>query len=173
MKLTKSHRQAFVKAVMQDVPTVNYEDELHKFARQCAINYLPPQLQAMALDKDLSLYFNHDTVWFDHHRTGIGAIRVIASRSNNFHFKAEDGKVADSIMAKAQQQRIDREALKERIEGVIASCTTLKTAKERLPEFVKYLPEEMEKSTTLPAIANIVADLTKLGWPKDKQLATA
>lgn len=47
-----------------------------------------------------------------------------------------------------------------------AACKTLKQARERLPEFEKYPPKDVEKSPTmLPALANLVADLTKVGWP--------
>jgi hypothetical protein len=39
----------------------------------------------------------------------------------------------------------------------------------RLPEFEKYFPaEDAPISKNLPALANMVADLTKLGWPKGK-----
>jgi len=49
----------------------------------------------------------------------------------------------------------------------------LKQAQERLPELVKYLPADREKTrvTNLPAVINPVAELTAAGWPKDKKAA--
>lgn len=62
-------------------------------------------------------------------------------------------------------------ALKAKLTAAIAACFTLKQAKERLPEFVKYLPTDRDSTGTsnLPAVANLVADLVQLGWPKDKE----
>lgn len=173
MKLTKVHREAFVKAVLQDAPQVNYEEQAHKFAKECAIEYLPAQLRQFALSENTQDYLSMETIWFNQHFTGICPVRVFASRNKSFAFKADDRKKLDKIEKLAQAQIEQRQALKERVAGVIASCTTLKIAKERLPEFAKYLPEEIEKTQNLPAIANIVADLTKLGWPKDKPPVTA
>ena len=58
--------------------------------------------------------------------------------------------------------------LRKQLTAVIASCTTLKQAKKALPEFVKYLPEEPGSAIdrTLPVVGNLVADLSKAGWPK-------
>ena len=49
------------------------------------------------------------------------------------------------------------------------SCTTRKALANLLPEFEQYLPEDTPAAIrSLPAIANIVADFSKAGWPKDK-----
>jgi len=173
MKLTKIHRQAFVRAVMQDVPTVNFDDQIHKFVKERAIEYLPPQLRPVALDKDLSGFLSMDTMWFEQHRTGVGAVRVFAARSGGFRLNDKDQAHISKLMNEAERQIEDRKSLQERIEGVIASCITLRQATERLPEFVKYLPAEQEKTNNLPAIANIVADLAKRGWPKSATPAAA
>jgi hypothetical protein len=54
-----------------------------------------------------------------------------------------------------------------KLQGVIESCTTRKQLMDRLPEFEKYYPAEgTPVSKNLPALANVVADLSKLGWPK-------
>jgi hypothetical protein len=173
MKLTKVHRQAFVTAVMQDVPQFDYEKVLHAFLKERSVEYLPAQLRAAALDKELSQYLATESAWCNHHSTGISACTVFSKSRGCFRLTPEDKKIADKIMRDAERQIDERAALKERIQGVIASCTTVKMAKERLPEFVKYLPEEIEQTKNLPAIANIVADLTKLGWPKSAQKAMA
>lgn len=72
-------------------------------------------------------------------------------------------------------QTASRNALESKLNAIIGGCTTLKQAMERLPEFVKYLPQERggKVISTLPAIANVVADLTAAGWPKDKPLKAA
>jgi hypothetical protein len=52
------------------------------------------------------------------------------------------------------------------LKGVIESCSSLKQLNERLPEFKKYFPTEEKPVANLPALANVVAELSKLGWPK-------
>ena len=37
-----------------------------------------------------------------------------------------------------------------------------------LPEFAKYLPKAVAKTDNLPAVANLVADFVKAGWPKEQ-----
>lgn len=173
MKLTKLHREAFVRAVIQDLPQIDYEAMAHKFVREKAIEALPAKLRPVALDAKLNDYLTMETMWFDQHRTGISAVRVFGGgRSGGFSLKAKDQATLDKIMGSAQHQREERSRMEERMSGVISACTTLKMAKTHLPEFEKYLPKETEKTNNLPAIANIVADLTKLGWPKDKTPAT-
>lgn len=172
MKLTKAHREAFVRAVMQDVPQIDYATQAHKLVKDANLASLPPQLRPIALDKELSIYLKRESYWFGHD-LGISSVSIFSMGHSYFKLKDKDDKALDKIKAAAEKQIEQRKALEERVSGVINSCTTLKIAKERLPEFVKYLPEEQEKTQNLPAIANIVADLTKLGWPKDKQPATA
>jgi hypothetical protein len=173
MKLTKLHRQAFVTAVMQDVPQIDYETQAHKLAKECSIEYLPPQLRSFALDKELSRFLCTESTWFRHHTTGISNTMVFTDRHHSFRLKDEDQAKMDAILDAAERQIKDRNALKEKITGVIEGCTTLKSAKERLPEFEKYLPKEAEKTANLPAISNLVADLAKMGWPKDQQPVAA
>lgn len=170
MKLTKIHREAFVKAVMQDVPKVDYIEEARKLVLNDSIEQLPAQLRPAALDKELSPYLRTDT----HYQSAFSQSFSVFSHRGSYYTPSKKCKPKlDELGEKHKSQKQQREALKERVEGVIASCTTLKIAKERLPEFIKYLPEEVEKSQNLPAIANLAADLVKMGWPKDKQPATA
>lgn len=69
----------------------------------------------------------------------------------------------------AQNQKIN--ALKQKVRAAISSCTTLKQAKERLPEFEKYLPAERLPAGTAgaPMVANVVTDLMNAGWPKENR----
>jgi hypothetical protein len=166
MKLTKIDREAFVRAVMQDVPKVDYMEQARKLVLDDSIEQLPPQLRQFALDKNTSAFIRTDTYYSWH---GFNqSFTVFAGRGGAFSLTKKSQTAYDKLVEQYKAQKEQREALKERIQAVIAGCTTLKMAKERLPEFDKYLPQEREGSKTpnLPAIANIVADLTKLGWPK-------
>jgi hypothetical protein len=67
------------------------------------------------------------------------------------------------------EQQKKRWDLETKLRGVIDSFTTVKTAREALPEFAKYLPEiDGSRCKTLPAIAGLVADLQNIGWKTPK-----
>lgn len=57
------------------------------------------------------------------------------------------------------------------VRSAIYGCSTLKQAKERLPEFEKYLPAERDGKyiPNLPAVANLVTEMMNAGWPKDQK----
>ncbi len=57
------------------------------------------------------------------------------------------------------------------LRGVVEGCNTVKQLKEALPEFAKYAPHEEATSKNLPALANVVAEFSKAGWPKDSRPA--
>ena len=166
MKLTKIDREAFVRAVMQDVPKVDYMEQARKLVLDDSIEQLPPQLRQFALDNKTSGFLRTDN--FYTYQGFQQSFTVFAGRGGSFSLTKKSQAAYDKLVDQYKAQKAQREALKERSQAVITGCTTLKTAKERLPEFEKYLPQDREGSKTpnLPAIANIVADLTKLGWPK-------
>jgi phosphoglycolate phosphatase-like HAD superfamily hydrolase len=66
-------------------------------------------------------------------------------------YKDEDKKVSDA---------------RRSLQGAIEACSTYKQLMTRLPEFEKYYPKPDAPTANLPALANVVADLSKLGWPK-------
>jgi hypothetical protein len=75
-----------------------------------------------------------------------------------------------SEKARATRQTISD--LQEKLESVAKSCTTRKQLAELLPEFEKYLPDNAPAaSRAVPAIANLVTEFTKAGWPKAKAKA--
>lgn len=54
----------------------------------------------------------------------------------------------------------------KKLEIAVNACNTLAALKKLLPEFISYFPTEDQPTKNLPAVANLVADMTKLGWPK-------
>jgi hypothetical protein len=57
------------------------------------------------------------------------------------------------------------------LENALKGIRTRKQFVEAFPELEKYAPSEHKSGSMLPAIANVVADLSKLGWPKNKVAA--
>lgn len=172
MRLTNTIRQAFVRAAMNDVPEVDYEEEAHKIGKAAISAGLPSAVQKMIKDPQASEYLNHEYI-------------SMPQRFSNFYFYCQrnensvlQNKHPDAwtkileLHAKYEQQIKDRNTLRYKLEGVANSVSTRKALVAALPEFEKYLPADEEKAIrTLPVVANVVADFAKAGWPKDQKKA--
>lgn len=168
MKLTKYHRDAFIRAVLDDIPKINYEEEARKLVYEDSIAQMPPELQKLARDNTKNQWLRMDTFWRHAFRSSFS---VFEPRGGNYKPSAACQAKLEEL-EKANNEQIKRlDDVESKISASISACSTLKVAKERLPEFEKYLPDEPNggSSDNLPAIANLVADLSKLGWPKDKK----
>lgn len=156
MKLNRFQKQAIVRAIMADVPGSD------KVKRRTAIQAEVVKLMSPAVRKvynttpsalrtqyvgdlcyDGCSWTSRDVIAGDVAEEDIRAI-------------CEPYKAEDAARSKAECS----------LAGVVEACSTLKQLKERLPEFTKYYPTEGAPTANLPALANVVADLSKLGWPK-------
>lgn len=169
MKLTKSDRDAFVRAVMDDVPQVDYDEEAKKLAQAALLDAMPKKVRA-AYDAHPE-YFKSKSVETPYHLRDLHVFGVPDSggygclRTDSFiEVWAELQHLAER--KDAQKEKLSR--LREKLAAVIGGCSTLKQAQERLPEFIKYLPADRTGTgvSGLPVVANVVADLTAAGWPK-------
>lgn len=154
MKLTRYDREAFVRAVMNDVPRITKEEVLPKLQAEL-LKAMSPEARKLfrkspkALAWESSYYLTTDR--------------------SCVCFAVGDAENVSAILAPYERAVEARTPIEERLRATIKSCYTLKQAKERLPEFEKYLTAERGTTgaTSLPAISNLVADLSKIGWPKE------
>ena len=170
MRLTNSDRDAFIQAVIDDVPQTNYDEEARSKIQAWAVARIP-EVMRIAYEKHPAYFENR---W---HRTpGCLATVYAVSADNDTNIQEIDpafySELVELASLKSEQQRRERE-LRQQLKGVIYSCTTLKKAEELLPEFKKYLPADRDGNTnrSMPVISNLVATLTQAGWPKDQPLA--
>ena len=156
MKLSKAHKAEFVRAVLADVPTKNYPTQAEDLARKlCQAKY-----KELGLDKVGVNRLKHAGIY----------IRVWQENGLSDYEITEITNCPEMMVIRQgyADERNMLNNLRKQLTAVIASCTTLKQAKEALPEFIKYLPEEPGSAVdrTLPVVGNLVADLSKAGWPK-------
>lgn len=169
MRLTKNDKKAFVRAVMDDVPQVDYNEQARKLVMDWAISIMPPVVR--------QAYGEHPE-YFENNYAGtpaglFGAYVPVSEESRNI--AKRDPEFWQQLVAlggKNKEQDTKIRELECKVRGIIESCSTLKTALERLPEFAKYLPADRDggKITNLP-VANTVTDLINAGWPKHKEAA--
>ncbi len=153
MKLTKYEKEAIVRAIMQDVPTK--PDNILKAEIQAAF-------VAGMSDPIKKL-----------HKTHPNALKTdgVSSWDTGLPYRVEFI-VGDADVEKAikpfKSQKEARDEAKNKLNAAVMGCNTLAQLKKLLPEFISYFPSETEPTKNLPAVANMVADLSKLGWPKGK-----
>lgn len=161
MNLTKSDREAFVRAVMDDVPMVDYDEQAGKLLTAAAIELMPEPVRVA--------YQTHPG-WFArkyiYTLAGLQGQAIPLENTRSLE-KHAVWKEVEKLGEQADVQAKAREAMRRKLTATIEACRTLKQAQRMLPEFEKYLPKErgVTGTTTLP-VANLVADLTALGWPK-------
>jgi hypothetical protein len=161
MRLTKTIREAFVRAAMADVPKVDYQAQIHKLIQDDAISQLPPKIKAIATDKDLRHYLKTESHYISsYHISNVRVMHPEYTRSPSVQIKVED------LCVKAADQNQEIKVLQERLTAAANAVTTRAALVELLPEFEKYLPASEAKSINLPAVANIMSDFVKAGWPK-------
>ena len=168
MRLSSYHREAFVRSVMNDVPQIDYAEQIRAVLIEDAVNSLPPLIQKAWRDPILKEYIC-DFYSYGHGRP---SANLPGLQRHFVQTEANKKKLDDLVSLKAQQER-QRSDLEAKVTAAINACSTRKQAVERMPEFEKYLPPAIgdTQSKYLPAIANLVSDLAAAGWPKDKPLA--
>jgi len=155
-RINKYDKQAIVRAIMADVPAT--DKVKRKIELQAAIvKVMSPEARKLYKSCPSALRTSHlgdltyDGCDWDSRNVIVGDVDNDKLGEMIQKYKDEDRAVNDA-----------RYALK----GAIEACNTYKQLMTRLPEFEKYYPKPDAPASNLPALANVVADLSKLGWPK-------
>lgn len=159
MKLTNTMREAFVRAAMDDVPHVDYSEQIRSVAQKAAAEMLPLEVRKLWASNKLRPYVT--TVYF------MGAMLPGADADDDKIRAAAEIAVAPLIKARDAQE-VAHKDLARKLRAVAYSVSTRAALIEALPEFEKYLPAD-ERTANLPAIANVVTEFVAAGWPKGKK----
>jgi hypothetical protein len=167
MRLTKTIRESFVRAAMNDVPQTDYNEQITKLAKQEAEAMMPPKIaEAYKLHPD----------WFksEGHYMGYEIGYVYIPLPNGVRFPDEARAKLKALAEAKEAQEKEMNALSAKLQAAANSVATRKALVALLPEFEKYLPADDESACkTLPAVANLLADFSKAGWPKPAPAKTA
>jgi hypothetical protein len=160
MRLTNTIRDAFIRAAMADVPKIDYQEKTIKVVMEDAIAQLPPKVRAIYKDKDLSRFVKTEDSYF-----GNAYVRVPCG-GGDFRLTTDTAAKVQELKEADKSQNDRNQELSQKLRAVAYSCQTRKALVDALPEFEKYLPEdEAAACRTLPAVANVVSDFVKAGWP--------
>lgn len=169
MRLNKYHKDAFVKAVLQDFPATDYDEVAQKLVRDAMVERMPAKVRAVYDDKDVRHWLRNE--WMS--MPGSLQNFYCVTGSNNGEVPGELKERLLELSQLKREQTSKKDAFGHKIRAAIDSCQTRKQALELLPEFEKYLPKDTTGTgvSNLPAICNLVAELVQAGWPKDKDAA--
>lgn len=163
MRLTNTDRDAFIQSVMDDVPKIDYAEKARSMAMKHAVERMPA----------LVAKSNPEWVRGEHIHLGYLPNGTSAHLPVERGFKFDEAFTSQllQLAADAKEQEKRLRDLRASVRSAIYGCSTLKQAKERLPEFEKYLPAERDGKyiPNLPAVANLVTELMNAGWPKDQK----
>lgn len=166
MRLTNTLREAFVRAVMDDVPAIDYAEQEQKVATAWAVSIMPPCVYATWASESLRGYVatHYFSEWVDQLR--IGGYHLPCP-SELFSRMPDDvrAQLAD-LARKGHEQRRTRKELERKLKAIVYGVSSTKALLKQLPEFAKYIPKDAQVPKNLPAVANVVADLMAAGWPK-------
>lgn len=166
MKLTNTIRDAFVRAAMDDVPSIDYDEQAHKLAQEDLVKQMAPKLRAIYQDKQLRTFLGTE---YTPMPCDLSSAYLYGAQ--HLELSKEADTQLEALAEKKAAQEDARHELRNKLRAVAYSATTRKALVEALPEFEKYLPTEATTSRSLPVIANLVSDFVKAGWPKGQEQA--
>lgn len=172
MKLTNHLRAAFVRAVMNDVPSVDYEAEQQRIATEWAVSIMPLAVRRVWDDKFMrhyvATYPYSQSLDFDDYLLWVSGFEIPAPQDLHSKMPVDVQRLLYDLEAKEREQRAHCTELREKLYSIVAGITTTKGLEKALPEFAKYVPKDDKPTDNLPALANVVADFMKAGWPKEQ-----
>lgn len=153
-KLTSIQKSAIVRSIMNDVPETRGEDEF-KVMQEKAIELMSMEIRG--------IYAKNPNALAKMHLGYLITPPIIVAGD------ADEKELMSFYNSNMVKKANERSSLARKIQGAVDGCNTLKQLREHLPEFEKYYKflETAPVSKNLPAIAGVVAELTKFGWPKD------
>ena len=154
-RINKWDKQAIVRAIMADVPKIDKKKRKEKMQADI-VKAMSPEARKLYKNCPEALRTYHmgslldDGNWMSREIIS-GDVKEEVLNELKKPYEAEDKKFRE---------------VEYQLKGAIEACTTIKQLNDRLPEFKKYFPTVEKPTANLPALANVVADLSKLGWPK-------
>lgn len=178
IRLTNDMRDTFIAKVMADVPSKPYEDEVRDAANKAAHDALPATIKKLLKDAELAPFVTKVHLGLDHENpentSRYGSMSFILPGADDKTVRAAVVAAVKPICKAWVEQDKTHKELRAKLRSVAYHCTSRNQLAEAFPEFAHYLPAvEADATRNLPALANVVTDFVKAGWPKGKKPARA
>ena len=170
MRLTNVIRDSFVRSVMNDVPSIDYNEQAKKLFESGLDTFWISNIGTLDLRDKL---VKHDAIPRRCYYLQDGLESTYGYGPNSYRWSESVPGLHKKLVELAKLKRaqdLKVGELEAKIRGVAYSVSTRKALADALPEFEKYLPADDAKAIrTLPVVQNVVADFVKAGWPKDRK----
>lgn len=164
MKLDRYKKSAFVRAVIADIPKVDYAEQARSLVTTWEVTQIPDAVKK--LQETHPDWVRKPTPL----QMPVGlcnmAVLTAVGYSGLEGAAPELWSKLTEIAAKAKEQDANTKRVEDATRNAISTFTTVEAARKGLPEcFHKYLIEVTGLTPDLPAV-DLAKKLTDLGWPK-------
>lgn len=156
MNLDRNMKQAIVKAIMAEVPRIDYEGQIRDMLLTNRLPKLTPELRAIWNDPPLRGYLKEGWCEVTHTLQPFWDVPVSQI------IQAE----IEVLAARSEEQSTARYQMERKLTNMFSKVRTSQQFERQFPEFTAYLPTKEASTTSFPLVANIIAELTQLGWPQ-------
>ena len=194
MSLNKDNKSAIVRAIMADVPVIDYKTKIREYVQAEALKLMPAAVLALYNDIGLRPFVTTIRIYGRYHgssgdcgfvhwmSTDPDSYRTLYLTSGGDHdplTKTLKANVREAVLGfceAAEKQDKDRDSMREKLQSMLLPIRTLKQAKTLLEaDLHKYLPVEPPKgdktSTGVALVPYVVDSLKEMGWPKGQVAA--
>jgi len=163
MKLTSDIKRRIVNAVLNDVPKVDYTEQIAKIVKDVAFSLLPEEVKALPPEvRDIFTWQGYFTAF-----PGLTLYLFTDKDDILFDILIEKLKVNieyQNLHGRGLAQGETLQTLRSEITQCLRTCTTDKQLRDKFPEFAKYLPEETKTETENLPVVQVVEHLKAAGW---------
>lgn len=165
-RLTKNSRTAFIRAVVDDIPTVDYDEKMRIALQKFAVSVMPAKLRA--LYKEFANHFEHSTAWTN---AGFSNVTVVSPSREAFEQAIERDEAITLTIRQLSADRLEQEeridGLRDKVHALAFSVNTVEALLEAAPDMAKYISSRGDVlDRTVPVVTNLVQELHSAGWPK-------
>jgi hypothetical protein len=168
MRLTNNLRDAILRTIMDDVPFIEYDEQIKELIQKRAVAKLPPLVKRVYDDAALRGYLKLEQYSYQFDYQGVDFYGWFSHVGDKVELTDEDKFEITRLETLSNVQASVKNELRSKVSGILRGMTTTQAFVKALPEFEKYVPKDQEATKNLPALANLVSDFVKAGWPKGK-----
>ena len=171
MKLNNTLRQAIASAICDAIPRIDYDEQLQKLVQDYFVRVAPPAVRDMYNNPQLRKYLLTHMVRLAGAGHSYFSFYCVDPDRETYHYAIPDTEVQAQVEAlgdKNDEQANEIDQTSAKVKAAVASFNTTQALLKAYPEWEKYIPKESTTTANLPAHANLISDLVKLGWPEEE-----
>jgi len=167
IRLTKAMREDILRKIMNDLPQVDYMNQVTDMCRKDVQQQLPMEIKnIIGTRHEIHLSEGQTRIILPNHYS---TLRIcVRGALYGADVTEETRKAANDLVIKHNAQRETYNKLEQEVETTLAAYTTVAKLREACPQFDKYLPNEAAINHPMTVTTSPIPALQAAGWPKGK-----